>query len=397
MNNFRTLTVVNSLFFAAIGISSPLMTLYLESLGANYSQISLILTSYVAVLIAGNFFWGRFADRLGRRKPLLLAGLLAVALAFFLLSRAPSTGFAWGARLIEAVGMAAFTTVGLAYMGDILEGSAQKGRRMGLYRGIGSLAFSIGAVTGGRIADAYSLSVTFAVCSVVYLTAALAALALSEQRVERAAPASAGEGGTATVLPIKAKRDLPVFFLAGVLLWTAAHSASTSMWPNYMATLGYTNTAIGTLWGLAAFIEMPAMYLAGVLSDVMGRALLLAAGGFAIAIVQLGYLLVASYLPALLGVQVIRGFGFGAYTSTAMTFTAEQGEKRSRGSNSGLFYMTASVGQLLGMFLGGQLVQFLGFSALYTVCFLFAVSSGFCFLALRRNTARDAILAGSAN
>ncbi len=189
MNNFRTLTVVNSLFFAAIGISSPLMTLYLESLGANYSQISLILTSYVAVLIAGNFFWGRFADRLGRRKPLLLAGLLAVALAFFLLSRAPSTGFAWGARLIEAVGMAAFTTVGLAYMGDILEGSGQKGRRMGLYRGIGSLAFSIGAVTGGRIADAYSLSVTFAVCSVVYLTATLAALALSEQRVERTAPA----------------------------------------------------------------------------------------------------------------------------------------------------------------------------------------------------------------
>lgn len=397
MNNFRTLTVVNSLFFAAIGISSPLMTLYLESLGANYSQISLILTSYVAVLIAGNFFLGRFADRLGRRKPLLLAGLLAVTLAFFLLSRAPSTGFAWGARLIEAVGMAAFTTVGLAYMGDILEGSTQKGRRMGLYRGIGSLAFSIGAVMGGRIADAYSLAVTFAVCSVVYLTATLAALALGEQRVERTAPAPTEEGGMATALPIKAKRDLPVFFLAGVLLWTAAHSASTSMWPNYMATLGYTKTAIGTLWGLAAFIEMPAMYLAGVLSDVMGRALLLAAGGFAIAIVQLGYLLVASYLPALLGVQVVRGFGFGAYTSTAMTFTAEQGEKRSRGSNSGLFYMTASVGQLLGMFLGGQLVQFLGFSALYTVCFLFAVSSGFCFLALRRNTARDAILAGSAN
>ncbi len=162
------------------------------------------------------------------------------------------------------------------------------------------------------------------------------------------------------------------------------------MWPNYMATLGYTNTDIGTLWGLAAFIEMPAMYLAGVLSDVMGRALLLAAGGFAIAVVQLGYLLVAAYLPALLGVQVIRGFGFGSYTSTAMTFTAEQGEQASRGSNSGLFYMTASVGQLLGMFLGGQLVQFLGFSALYTVCFLFAVSSGFCFLALRRNTARAA-------
>ncbi len=389
MNNYRTLTAVNSLFFVAIGISAPLMTLYLESLGASYSQISLILTTYVFVLIGSNYLWGRISDRLGRRKPILLIGLLAVATGFFLLSRAPTTGFAWAARFVEAVGMAAFTTVALAYMGDILEGAGQKGRRMGIYRGIGSLAFSIGALIGGRISDAYSLSLTFAVCSGVFLAAAFVALALGEQPIEKSQAQVKETDTQPTTAKIKVKRDLPYFFLAGVLLWTAAHSASTSMWPNYMATLGYTNTDIGTLWGLAAFIEMPAMYLAGVLSDVMGRALLLAAGGFAIAVVQLGYLLVAAYLPALLGVQVIRGFGFGAYTSTAMTFTAEQGQQASRGSNSGLFYMTASVGQLLGMFLGGQLVQFLGFDALYTVCFLFAISSGFCFLALRRNTARS--------
>jgi DHA1 family multidrug resistance protein-like MFS transporter len=386
MSNFRTLTAVNSLFFVAIGISAPLMTLYLASLGASYSKISLILTSYVAVLIASNYLWGRVSDRLGRRKPILLIGLLGLTIGFFLLSRAPTTGFAWAARFIEAMGMAAFTTVSLAYMGDILEGSGQKGRRMGLYRGIGSLAFAAGALIGGRIADAYSLSLTFAVCSGVFLVALLVALALGEQGAQVAKPSDKDAADKAPTTKTKIKGDLPYFFLAGVLLWTAAHSASTSMWPNYMATLGYSKTDIGTLWGLAAFSEMPAMYLAGMLSDVMGRALLLAAGGFAIAIVQLGYLLVAAYLPALLGVQVIRGFGFGSYTATAMTFTAEQGEQASRGSNSGLFYMTASVGQLMGMFLGGQLVQFLGFSALYSVCFLFATSSAFCFLALRRYT-----------
>ena len=192
------------------------------------------------------------------------------------------------------------------------------------------------------------------------------------------------------MLPTKAKRDLPVLFLAGVLLWTAAHSASTSMWPNYMATLGYTNTAIGTLWGLAAFIEMPAMYLAGVLSDVMGRAMLLAAGGFAIAIVQLGYLLVAAYLPALLGVQVIRGFGFGAYTSTAMTFTAEQGETTlTRQQQRTLLHdgqRRPTAGHVSGRTTGP--VPWL-WRALHRSAFCFAVSSGFCFLALRRNTARD--------
>ena len=388
MNNYRTLTAVSALIFVAVGISSPLVTIYLESLGASYAQISLILTTYVAVLIAGNFVWGRVADRLGKRKPLLLIGLIIVSVGFYLLSRADDYTLAWGARLIEAAGMAAITTISLALMGDILEGAPQKGRQMGLYRGIGSLAFSLGALTGGRVADAYNLSLTFSICSLIYLGAAAVALLLHDVSM----PSVSIEQSSA--LPRRRWRlsgDLPILFLAGALLWTAAHSASTSMWPNYMASLGYTNTASGSLWSLAAFIEMPAMYIAGALSDVMGRAILLAAGGFFIAIVQLGYLMVANYMPALLGVQVIRGFGFGSYTTASMTFTAERGSQASRGGNSGLFYMTASIGQLLGMFLGGQLAQYFGFSTLYLVCFGLALGSSVCFLALKRQTRRLAV------
>jgi hypothetical protein len=68
-----------------------------------------------------------------------------------------------------------------------------------------------------------------------------------------------------------ARNTLPWPFLAGVFLWMGAHMGATSMWPNFMATLGYSKSAISGLWGLAAFTEAPAMLAVGRLSDASAR------------------------------------------------------------------------------------------------------------------------------
>jgi MFS family permease len=384
MNNYRILTGISALFYVAVGISAPLITLYLESLGASYAQISLVLTSVVATSLLMNTVWGRLSDRLGRRKPLLIGGLIGMAAAYLLLSQAGSGAVAWAARVLEGACGAAFATLNLAIMGDALQDSEQRGRRMGIYRGIGSLAFALGAVIGGRLADAYSISFAFVLCAVFYLVAGLAGLALNDRPVVVAAAITAPLSSPDQPQSRGRRRELPLVFLAGVFLWMAAHMASTSMWPNYMATNGYSTTTISSLWGLAALIEMPAMFLAGMASDVVGRAVVLAAGGFLIALVQIGYLMLVQYLPALLGVQVIRGFGFGSYTTTAMTFTAEYGEQQTRGGRSGIFNTTGSAGQLAGMFMGGMIVQGFGFATLYIITTVLALGSALCFLVLRR-------------
>lgn len=382
MNNYRILTFVNFLAFIAIGINSPLLTLYLQGLGAGYALISLILTSTIVVALVSNPAWGWLADRLGRRKPLYIAGLAGAALGYFWLSAASNVALAWPARLLDALSMAGVSTLGLTLMGDTLDASRRKGRSMGFTRGLASLAFAAGAFAGGRLADAFGISSVFLVCGAFLTAAALVALLLHEVK-----PAPI----PAVVEPTPAARPrtlgLPVLFLAGVILWTAAHVASTSMWPNYMEANGYSKTTISSLWSLAALIEMPAMWLGGALSDITGRAVVLAAGGFFIATVQIGYMLLVASLPALLGVQVVRGFGFGSYTSAAMTFAAEHGGKAQRGSNSGLFNTAGSAGQLAGSLLGGMLVQAAGFNTLYLVCAGLAVGSAVCFLLLRRQGA----------
>ncbi|MFM7582858.1 MAG: MFS transporter [Caldilinea sp.] len=378
MNNYRVLTLVNLLLFAAMGFNLPLLTLYLQELGADFALISLILTSTILVTLAGSPAWGWLADRLRRRKLLYIVALVGVGCAYWWLSRATGVFAAWPARLLDALCMAGTSTLGLTLMGDTLERSERKGRKMGFSRGLGSLAFAAGALVGGRLADALGLATMYQVCSGLLFAAAVTALLLQDVTPERGSVS-----GRAVVLG-RPRLGLPLLFLTGVVLWTMAHVASTSMWPNYMASQGYSKTAISSLWSLAALIEMPAMFLGGALSDVVGRATVLAAGGAGIVLVQLGYLLLSASLPALLGVQVVRGFGFGSYTSASMTYAAEAGGQEQRSSSSALFYTAGSVGQLAGNLLGGMLVQLAGFHLLLWVCAGLAVCGTGCFWLLRR-------------
>ncbi|HMN30614.1 MAG TPA: MFS transporter, partial [Caldilineaceae bacterium] len=101
MKNIRLLTIISALCFVATGISSILTSLYLQSLGANFSEIAFIQSSVVITMLVASYLWGHFSDRSGRRKPMLVGGLTILAIAYFFLSQAPTSGWAWGARVFE--------------------------------------------------------------------------------------------------------------------------------------------------------------------------------------------------------------------------------------------------------------------------------------------------------
>jgi MFS family permease len=376
MHNFRLLTLIFGLVYVTIGVGSPLMTLYLEELGANYARISLMMTTVAGTALVSNYYWGRLSDRIGRRKPFLIGALLTLIFSYTALSRVPNANWAWPILVINGAAMAAYTTPSLALIGDLLADSANRGRQMGIYRGIASLTFAIGAVTGGRIADATSIATALAICAGFYAAALVVTFLLGE-------PKAVQKRTETAVTPIAAEERAPKLFLAGVVLWIAGLGAAISMWPNYMASLGYSKSTISALWGWAAFWEVPGMVLVGHLSDIFGRVPLLAAGGLGIGLVLSGYIVLSSFLPGLIGVQFLRGFAYASYTASAMTFAAEWGSARSRGHNSGSYNAATGGGQLLGTLMGGTLAQLFGFQALFAICACVSVASALCFWQLR--------------
>jgi MFS family permease len=374
------------------------MTIYLESLGASFAQISLILTSFTLAALLANYSSGWLSDRLGRRKPLLVGGLLLLATAYFWLARVPNANLAWPIRVIEGVGSGIYATLSLAMMGDLLERSGRRGRNMGIFRGIGSASFAAGAVAGGWFATRFSAPAVFLVAAGCYAAAAAIMLlvrgvraagvspqAPTPEQDERVAPVRPAEIveplGAPTGYPQRGL-GLPALFLAGVVIWTAAVGAAASMWPNAMAHLGYSQQTISSLWGLAALIELPGMTAAGIASDAVGRAPLLAAGAFGVSLVFLGYIFVAQWLPALIGVQAVRGLSYGSYMASAMTYAAEHGNRQTRGSVSGIYSAATGGGQLVGTLSGGLVVQAFGFASLFWLCAIAAVVGGIFFLSL---------------
>jgi MFS family permease len=404
MRNLTLMTVVSVLVFMAGGLTGPVSSLYAASLGASYVAIGLLGTVASVSGLLSSYVWGRTSDLLGRRKGLLVLSLGAMATCYALITVAPGFAHLFVLRAAFSLFLAAYSTSSLALIGDILErGGTARGRRMGSVRGLGSLGFGIMAFLSGSIAEAASLRVPFG------LAAALLAVATAVSLGVREPPAASGVGGNADRSIPRALwstvRSLPapvVCWLAGgrparrlvgapmrtlhvaaggsgtgegsglqlrpllvsAFLWTLATGAVYAVWANYMVSeLGYSQAAMSRLWSLASTTEFPLMILAGWMSDRLGRVPMLALGFVAWTVVFSGYVFVPG-MPWIIGVQLVRGFAYSAYTATAMTYATEVRARAQRGRVSGMYSTAGSVGSILGAAMGGAQTAWVGFRSM---------------------------------
>jgi SET family sugar efflux transporter-like MFS transporter len=238
---------------------------------------------------------------------------------------------------------------------------------MGIYRGLGSLGFASMAFFSGSIADRTSLRLPIA------LAAAFLALAFVLSLMVREAPRPShpwerGSTAAAATAPPLGRRLPLIPLLVSVFLWSLAFSAVLSVWSIYMVgQLNYSRTAMSRLWALAAFTEFPMMVLAGWLSDRVGRLPMLGVGLLSWVVVFSCYVLVPVY-PWILLVQVGRGFAFGAFVGTSMTYATEVTTQAERGRASGVYSATRGLGAVLGGTVGGLLTQLLGFRFMLFTC-----------------------------
>jgi PPP family 3-phenylpropionic acid transporter len=372
---FVRLTGVLFLVYLSTGLWSPLVAVYTRSLGAETGQIGLVLATFQITNLASQYGWGRFSDRLGRRKPLLLLGTAGMALAYLGIASADQYSWLFAARALEGVALSAYSTGSLALIGDLLEDQAGRGRLMGIYRTFGSLAFAIAALIGGWLADSISLRVPFAIAALCYLLAFVLGMQIVERTTE-VSPNPANQERTTndessastnlrpspSVLRLQSRALWSFLALLGT--WMFAMSAVVPLWPVFMANNGYSKTAIGGLWALAALGEAPCMILAGQLSDRWGRKRVMLAGFVSMSGVYLAYTL-SPVLAWIVGVQVVRAFAYASMEAPALLYATELGLRRQRGRLAGLFYSAGSLGAIAGSIAGGVIAQLVGLSNMF--------------------------------
>jgi MFS family permease len=377
--NFILMTAIGFILFMSRGIIGPISSLYVESLGASYVAIGLLGTVTSLTAILSSYVWGRASDRLRQRKIFLLVGLGTLAVSYGLMALVSSYEYLFPLHVLGAVAQAAYGTASLALMGDLLEGrDDQRGRRMGIYRGLCSLGFGLMAFVSGSVADWLSLRITFMLSATFVAVACVLAWTVKEsapsERFDAPEGTTVGQRGSGhrspkvETGPATRSGDAAPLPLAPLLvssfLWSLVTQAVYAVWANYMVGgLGYGQAEMSRLWALASLSEFPLMILSGWLSDRLGRLPVLSLGFVAWTMVFLGYVFVP-VTPWIVLVQLVRGFAYSAFTATAMTYAAEVRAKAQRGWVSGLFNSSGSIGAILGSSMGGALAEFAGFRSM---------------------------------
>lgn len=97
----------------------PLMPYYARSLGASALMVALLMSSFTAAQLLSAPFWGRVSDRYGRR-PALLIGLSAAAIAYVVFAYANTIWLLLLSRVVQGAG-GGTTGVIQAYVADAVE------------------------------------------------------------------------------------------------------------------------------------------------------------------------------------------------------------------------------------------------------------------------------------
>ena len=336
----------------------PFLPLYFQQLGvsdvgqiAMWSGLSLGVTPAITAMLAP--FWGRLADRYGRKimveRSLVSFVFVMGAMAFV---RRPWQVFAL--RALQGL-FAGYGSLALAMAAD----SAPRDRMayaIGFVQTAQRLGPAVGPVVGGVVAQAFGLRLAFLVTAGFFLVAALVVLAMYD---ERSAPhdATASSSARVTFRNVLAFENF-ILLLTVVFGLQFVDRSFGPVLPLYLAELGIpagrVPLAAGVLFSIAAGAGAVGHHVCGrLLRGATVRRVIAGSAGLA----ALG---VSVYVGAprpwllLLGTPVF-GLAIGVATTAAYTAASSVMPGSARGAGFGLLTTASLAGLALSPIVNGIL------------------------------------------
>lgn len=139
------LIITNFVDMVGVLMIIPLLPYYARELGAGSLMVAAIFGSFTAAQLLSAPLWGRFSDKYGRR-PALLVGLTASAIAYVVFAFAGSIWLLLLSRLVQGAGGG---TVGViqAYVADSIE-QKNRAKALGWLSAATNVGVAIGPVIG---------------------------------------------------------------------------------------------------------------------------------------------------------------------------------------------------------------------------------------------------------
>jgi multidrug resistance protein len=344
-----TLFAVMFLVMVGFGIIIPVLPFYAEEMGASPTQLGLLMAVYSFMQLLFAPMWGRISDRTGR-KPVMMIGILGLALSFFLMAISSQLWMLFAARIIGGFLSSANMPTVMAYVADITS-EEDRGKGMGIIGASIGLGFIFGPAIGGvfsqtsintpfYIAAGSSLLTFFLV--MFSLKESLSAENRNKQSAKKGSVRETLKGPNSILFSLQLFVSLSLSGLEATFAYFAAEKAGLES-----LQLGY----IFMIMGFAGALVQGG--LVGRMTKKFGEGLVIQIG---IVISSIGFgliLFIDSFLTAAISLTIF-GIGNGFIrpsVSSLVTKTSTTGH----GSTTGVLSSFDSLGRVIGPPLGGWL------------------------------------------
>jgi MFS family permease len=354
----RRVLVITSLAVGAdmllYGAVAPLLPHYVDELDLSKAQAGLLVGSYSAGLLLSALPLGFAAARLGA-QPLLVAGLVLLAIASVAFGLASSLAVLVAARFVQGVGASASWTGALTWLGHVAP-PERRGELIGVSLGAAVAGEVLGPALGA-LASATSPEIVFTAFGAVAAAVALAAWRNAGTRIV--------EDAHLATVRAWVRRPGVAASMAFVLVPSIGIGVFDVLVPLELDARGATAAAIGAVFITASLAIALANPVVGRWSDAHGRQLPIVFG-FAAGV--LGTSLLALSIPSGLYVVVVLAtfVALGcvwAPTLANLTESAER-ESASQAVAWGIVNVAYAAGLLAGSVGGGAAAQATGDAAI---------------------------------
>jgi multidrug resistance protein len=179
MGKLAVLMITAFIDMAGVLMVLPLLPFYAKAMGAGGFIVGALVSSFAIAQLISAPMWGRFSDRYGRR-PALLVGLAASAIAYIVFAYADSLWLLFLSRIVQGAGGG---TVGViqAYVTDAVE-PKDRARALGWLSAATNAGVAIGPVIGSASTAISQRAPGFVAAALCLVNIAFAAKYLTESR-----------------------------------------------------------------------------------------------------------------------------------------------------------------------------------------------------------------------
>ena len=348
------------------GMLVTLIPLYIVNLHTSIlPDIPLILKAGIVMTVFGLFnaiaqpVMGKLSDRLDRRKPFIIFGLVGYTVLSLMYAHVTSYEQLLVLRVMQGITVGA-TIPAIIAMVTHLSTPATRGKAVGIYSTIRGLGFGLGPVLGGAVATYYSFNTAFYLCAAFGLVSFILVNLLVKEThstcVEKVVDEDV-KSGKGSILVLAGAMFM---MMVGIMMIVA-------LLPEYEIRLEASEFSLGVALSAYMLARLIFQTPIGALSDKIGRKKLIVGGLILSAPLVIGTGYVTS-IEQLILLRALQGFTIAAIDTPVIALAGDLSGGAMVGSKLSMITTAYAGGMAIGPIFGGLLAGYVTFETPFYVC-----------------------------